>query len=49
MNIVIGRIGDDALDRPSIVAVRKTQREIVDEDAHGVCVDIGPIETTMTT
>ncbi|MEM7143519.1 MAG: sulfatase-like hydrolase/transferase [Verrucomicrobiota bacterium] len=40
MNIVIGRIGDYALDRPSCVAVRKAQREIVDEDAHGAWVDV---------
>ena len=41
MNIVIGRIGDYALDRPSIVAVRQAQREIADEDAHGAWVDVG--------
>ena len=40
MNIVIGRIGDYALDRPSCVAVRKAQREIADEDAHGAWVDV---------
>ncbi len=40
MNIVIGRIGDYALDRPSCVAVRQAQREIVDEDAHGAWVDV---------
>lgn len=40
MNIVIARIGDYALDRPSIVAVRKAQREIVEEDAHGAWVDV---------
>lgn len=40
MNIVIGRIGDYALDRPSCVAVRKAQREIADEDAHGTWVDV---------
>ena len=40
MNIVIGRIGDYALDRPSCVAVRKAQREIVDEDPHGAWVDV---------
>lgn len=40
MNIVIGRIGDYALDRPSCVAVRQAQREIADEDAHGAWVDV---------
>ena len=35
MNIVIGRIGDYAMDRPSIVAVRKAQREIANEDPRG--------------
>ena len=40
MNIVIGRIGDYALDRPSCVAVRKVQREIADEDARGAWVDV---------
>jgi len=40
MKIVIGRIGDYALDRPSCVAVRKIQREIVEEDAHGAWVDV---------
>ena len=40
MNIVIGRIGDYAPDRPSCVAVRRIQREIADEDAHGAWVDV---------
>ena len=40
MNIVIGRIGDYALDRPSCVAVRQAQHEIADEDAHGAWVDV---------
>ena len=40
MNIVIGRIGDYALDRPSCVAVRKVQREIADEDPRGAWVDV---------
>ena len=39
-NIIIGRIGDYALDRPSPVAVRKAQREIADEDPHGAWVDV---------
>ena len=40
MNIVIGRIGDYALDRPSCVAVRKAQREIANEDPRGAWVDV---------
>jgi len=40
MNIVIGRIGDYAMDRPSCVAVRKAQREIVNEDPRGAWVDV---------
>jgi len=40
MNIVIGRIGDYGLDRPSCVAVRKAQREIVDEDPRAAWVDV---------
>ena len=40
MNIVIGRIGDYALDRESCVAVRKAQREIVSEDESGAWVDV---------
>ena len=40
MNIVIARIGDYALDRPSIVAVREAQREIVSEDSRGAWVDV---------
>jgi len=40
MNIVIGRIGDYAMDRPSCVAVRKAQREIVKEDPRGAWIDV---------
>ena len=42
MNIVIGRISDYAIDNPDSgsVAIRKIQREIVDEDAHGAWVDV---------
>ena len=42
MNIVIGRIGDCKLENPESgwVAVRKMQREIVDEDARGAWVDV---------
>jgi hypothetical protein len=40
MNIVIGRIGDYALNRPSCVAVRKAQREIASEDPRGAWVDV---------
>jgi len=40
MNIVIGRIGDYALDRPSCAAVRKAQREIASEDPRGAWVDV---------
>jgi len=40
MNIVIGRIGDYALDRPSCVEVRKVQVEIADEDPRGAWVDV---------
>ena len=40
MNIVIGRIGDYALDRPSCVAVRKAQREIAAEDPRGAWIDV---------
>ena len=42
MNIVIGRISDFAIDNPESgsVAVRKIQREIVDEDARGAWVDV---------
>ena len=47
MNIVIGRIGDYALDRPSCVAVRKAQREIVDEDPHGAWVDVDDLNDRM--
>ena len=47
MNIVIGRIGDYALDRPSCVAVRKAQREIVDEDPRGAWVDVDDLNDRM--
>ena len=40
MNIVIGRIGDYALDKPSPEAVRNAQREIADEDPRGAWVDV---------
>ena len=40
MNIVIGRIGDYALGKPSPDAVRKVQREIADEDPRGAWVDV---------
>ena len=40
MNFVIGRIGDYSLDRPSCVAVRKTQVEIAKEDSHGAWIDV---------
>ena len=40
MNIVIGRIGDYALNRLSCVAVRKAQREIVAEDPRGAWIDV---------
>ena len=40
MNVVIGRIGDYALDRPSCVAVRKAQREIAAEDPRGAWIDV---------
>ncbi len=40
MNLVIGRISDAAQKKPSWVAVRKAQREIVDEDASGAWVDV---------
>ena len=40
MNLVIGRISDAAPGKPSWVAVRKAQREIVDEDASGAWVDV---------
>ena len=41
MNIVIGRISDFRIDKPDsgCVAIRKIQREIVDEDARGAWVD----------
>ena len=42
MNVVIGRISDYAIDNPESgsVAIRKIQREIVDEDARGAWVDV---------
>ncbi len=42
MNIVIGRIGDYNIENPEsgCVAVRKIQREIVDEDASSAWVDV---------
>ena len=40
MNFVIGRISDAAPEKPSWVAVRKAQREIVDEDTSGAWVDV---------
>ena len=42
MNIVIGRISDYAIDNPEsgCVAIRRIQREIVDEDARGAWVDV---------
>ena len=40
MNIVIGRIGDYALNRPSCVAVRKSQHEIANDDPRGAWVDV---------
>jgi len=47
MNIVIGRIGDYALDRPSCVAVRKAQREIGNEDPRGAWVDVDDLNNRM--
>ncbi len=47
MNIVIARIGDYALDRPSIVAVRKAQREIANEDPRGAWVDVDDLNNRM--
>jgi len=42
MNIVIGRISDYAIDNPEsgCVAIRRIQREIVEEDARGAWVDV---------
>ena len=42
MNIVIGRISDYAIDNPESgsLAIRKIQREIVDEDDRGAWVDV---------
>ena len=40
MNVVIGLIGDYALDRPSCVKVRKAQHEIANEDPRGAWVDV---------
>ena len=47
MNIVIGRIGDYALDRPSCVAVRKAQHEIANEDSRGAWVDVDDLNNRM--
>ena len=47
MNIVIGRIGDYALDRPSCVAVRKAQTEIANEDPRGAWVDVDDLNDSM--
>jgi len=47
MNIVIGRIGDYAMDRPSIVAVRKAQREIANEDPRGAWVDVDDLNDRL--
>ena len=40
MNLVIGRISDAALERPSWVAVRNAQHEIANEDPRGAWVDV---------
>ena len=40
MNFVIGRISDAAPEKPSWLAVRKAQREIVEEDSSGAWVDV---------
>ena len=47
MNIVIGRIGDYALDRPSCVAVRKAQYEIANEDPRGAWIDVDDLNDRM--
>lgn len=39
LNVVVGRIGDYGLGRPSCVAVRKAQREIALEDPRGAWID----------
>jgi len=40
MNIVVGRISDAALDRPSWQTIRKAQCDIVNEDPRGAWVDV---------
>ena len=47
MNVVIGRIGDYALDRPSCVKVRKAQHEIPNEDPRGAWVDVDDLNDRM--
>ena len=47
MNVVIGRIGDYALDRESCVTVRKVQTEIANEDPHGAWVDVDDLNDRM--
>jgi arylsulfatase len=47
MNVVIGRIGDYALDRESCVTVRKVQSEIANEDPHGAWVDVDDLNDRM--
>ena len=47
MNVVIGRIGDYALDRPSCVKVRKAQHEIANEDPRGAWVDVDDLNDRM--
>ena len=47
MNVVIGRIGDYALDRESCVTVRTVQHEIANEDPHGAWVDVDDLNDRM--
>ena len=47
MNVVIGRIGDYALDRESCVTVRKVQSEIAKEDPYGAWVDVDDLNDRM--
>jgi len=49
MNIVIGRIGDYAIDNPQSgsLGVRKAQREIVDEDPRGAWVDVDDLNDKL--
>ena len=47
MNVVIGRIGDYALDRESCVTVRKVQSEVANEDPHGAWVDVDDLNDRM--